>query len=202
LIEQLRSIAAGMDGELRIVDLGCGDAWLVSEAFRDAPPASYLAVDLSESAVERARKHVAPWGPRASVSCGDLAAFVASLPDQSANFVLASNSLHHFGSDGKAKILQQCFRVLSPGGVFCWIDPIREEGESRDDYLRRLTAIMMNEWTGLTEEQRRRGTQHVLESDFPESESWMRDACAAAGFQFGGRFLEHELFGAWKFVKA
>jgi ubiquinone/menaquinone biosynthesis C-methylase UbiE len=130
-----------------------------------------------------------------------LAVFVANQPDQSANFVLASNSLHHFGSDAKRKILQQCYRILTPGGIFCWIDPVHAAGETRDDYLRRLTTIMMNEWTGLTEEQRRRGTQHVLESDFPETESWMRDACERAGFQFGGRFLQHDLFGAWSFTR-
>src|SRR5690349_12531759 len=99
LIEQLRGIAVGVAGELQIVDLGCGDAWLASQAFCKLPIASYRAVDLSESAAERARQHVAPWESRAEVYCGDLAAFVANPPDQSANFVLASNSLHHFGSD-------------------------------------------------------------------------------------------------------
>ena len=52
---------------LRIVDLGCGDAWLATHAFREANVAQYRGVDVSDSAVERAREHVTIWPGRAEV---------------------------------------------------------------------------------------------------------------------------------------
>jgi predicted TPR repeat methyltransferase len=49
---------------LRVVDLGCGDAWLATCAFRDANVAQYRGVDVSDSSVERARNNRAFWQVR------------------------------------------------------------------------------------------------------------------------------------------
>jgi len=114
---------------------------------------------------------------------------------------LASNSLDHFQPDGKTEILRNCFRILQPAGIFCWIDPARGQHENRDDFLRRLTGVMQQHWTGLTQPQRDHGTQHIWASDYPETEAWMRHHSESAGFQYRGRFLDNELFGAWEFVK-
>ncbi|MCC7086821.1 MAG: class I SAM-dependent methyltransferase [Pirellulales bacterium] len=201
LVDELKTIAATVCDKLCVVDLGCGDSWLATRAFRDIPIERYLAVDLSESAVARGRAKVAFWGPRAELSCGDLAQFAADLPDASANFILASNSLHHFSGASKKGILQHCFRILSPSGTFCWIDPVCNNDESREAYLARLTSRMMNDWTALDEEARCRATRHVWESDWPETEMWMRGQAEETGFVLRERFLRHDLFGGWKFVK-
>lgn len=201
LVGGLKKIAADLAGGLRIVDLGCGDAWLATQAFRDLPVDHYLGVDLSEAAVERARSNMSSWGARASVHCGNIAEFVATLGDDSAGLILASNSLHHFGSDQKAEIVRHCFRILAPREIFCWIDPVRNDDESREVYLRRLTTVMQHDWIGLTEDQRRRAIEHVWECDFPETASGMRQCIEQAGFTFGERFLQDVLFGAWKYAK-
>src|SRR4051794_119401 len=75
---------------LRIVDLGCGDAWLATHAFKNANLASYHGVDVSDSAVELAREHTAIWQGRAEVVAGNLAEFLHRLPAASANVILAS----------------------------------------------------------------------------------------------------------------
>lgn len=201
LARGLHTIGAAPGEALRIVDLGCGDAWLATHAFSGLPVQSYHAVDLSDSAVDRARDNVKAWGQAATVEQGNMAEFVAGLAAGSANLVLASNSLHHFDTAGKAAIVGHCFRTLVPQGTLCWIDPVLREGESREAYLTRLTTIMMNDWTGLSEDQRRRSTQHVWDSDFPETEARLMRICEAAGFRFASRFLENELFGAWAFMK-
>jgi SAM-dependent methyltransferase len=198
----LRAIAQQLPEDLRIVDLGCGDAWLALHAFAGLSPAEYKGVDLSEAAVLRAQQHVAHWGPHASVQCGNILDFVAALPNSSVSLVLASYSLHHFGEVHKAEIVKQCFRILKPGGSFCWIDPVRNGDESRDAYVCRLTDSMQADWIGLDEVQRKRATQHVWDCDFPETASWMHDCCTAAGFQNGRTFLHTQVFGGWQFVKA
>jgi ubiquinone/menaquinone biosynthesis C-methylase UbiE len=201
LIEGVKKSSGEITGDLHIVDLGCGDAWLAAHGLQDAKVGSYLGVDLSESAVKRAREHVSKWGARAEVRRGNIAEFIETLADEGANFILASNSLHHFGSEQKTRILEQCHRTIGPGGIFCWIDVVRDEGDSRDDYLGRLTTVMRRDWVRLSEAQRARASDHVLTSDYPEAESWMISQAESAGFACKGRFLEHEFFGAWKFVK-
>ncbi len=140
-------------------------------------------------------------GIDAKLICGNIADCVAALPNESANLILASNSLHHFSSADKTTIVEHCFRILQPAGILCWVDPVRNEGESRDAYLGRLTNTMQHDWVELTQVHRDRATEHVLLSDYPETEAWMRQHAEEAGFEFAGRFLQDDLFGAWKFTK-
>jgi ubiquinone/menaquinone biosynthesis C-methylase UbiE len=186
---------------LRIVDLGCSDASLVTSGFGTADVEHYLGVDLAESSIERARGNLAIWSGRFDLVCGNLAHVLATLPDASANVLLASYSLHHFSTDDKLKLIGEVWRLLEPGGAFLWIDAVRDDGENRDVYIDRLTRAMSNDWHGLTVEQRERGVAHVRTSDYPETESWMLEQVEAAGFRQGGTLLEVEFFDGWVFVK-
>ena len=186
---------------LRIVDLGCGDAWLATHVFRDANVQSYHGIDVSESAVERARGNTAIWPGRAEVAAGNLADFLHSQSPASANMVLASYSLHHFMTEAKLTLIADCHRVLEPGGTFVWIDAVRREDESRDAYIARLTDTMHREWSMLSEEQCTRACDHIRESDFPETALWMGEHVRAAGFQLADTVLESEFFDGWAFVK-
>ncbi len=200
-LNAIAAAAAAEFDELQILDLGCGDSWLATHAFRNSLVAHYQGVDLSESAIERARGNTMFWNSRATVTAGNLVEFVAAQMAGSANFVLASNSLHHFLADRKAEIVQHCARILTIGGRLCWIDPVRFKDETRDGYLERLTQIMRRDWIGLSDEQRSRGIKHVLESDYPETASTMLGIAESSGFKIGDRFIENDLFGGWEFIK-
>jgi ubiquinone/menaquinone biosynthesis C-methylase UbiE len=202
LVATLAEWARKQSKPLRIIDLGCGDAWLATHAFRDADVESYHGVDVSDSAVERARDNTAIWPGRAEVVAGNLADFLHGQPDASANVVLASYSIHHFSSDAKIALIAECRRVLIPGGTFVWIDAVRNDDESRDAYIARLTNVMQHDWTKLTEDQRTRACTHVRDSDFPETGRWMRDHVAAAGFQLADTLLKNEFFDGWAFTKS
>jgi ubiquinone/menaquinone biosynthesis C-methylase UbiE len=201
IVAALAERVAELNQPLRIIDLGCGDAGLATSAFRNANVAHYRGVDLSESAVERARDFLACWPGRAEAVSGNLVEFVATVPDQSANVVLASYSLHHFASAQKIALINHCYRILSPGGIFFWIDAVRSENDTRDAYLARLTTAMQRDWIGLSQEYRARGIAHVLESDFPETARWMQEQVARAGFQPGEPLLTDEFFAGWTYVK-
>ncbi len=199
LIETLGRWAAECGRPLVILDLGCGDAYLTSRAFRDADVEAYDGVDLSESAVERAWRNVSLWSDQATVACGNLMDHLAGVPDASKNVVLASYSLHHFATPQKEAILAECRRVLMPGGTLFYIDVFLDEGQSRDQSLTRQTHMFRHEWTGLTPEQREQVVTHVWESDFPETATWMNRTTARLGFGPGERLLGDEFYAAWKF---
>jgi ubiquinone/menaquinone biosynthesis C-methylase UbiE len=201
LIEALGRWAAANGRPLRILDLGCGDAYLPTEGFRSAEVEEYSGVDLSESALDRARGRLAIWPGRFQLTNGNLQEFIGGVPDASQNLVLASYSLHHFHTPQKLEILAECHRVLEPGGTFVWIDSVMRDDESRDEYLTRQTHAFRHEWTGLTPEQREKVVAHVWESDFPETGTWMQTATAAAGFAPGEPLLTGEFFSAWKYAR-
>lgn len=201
LIDVLGRWAAASGRPLAILDLGCGDAYLPTQAFRAAEVKEYSGVDLSESAIERAREKLSLWSGRANLTCGNLLEYIGSVPDASKNLVLASYSLHHFHNPQKEAILAECHRVLEPGGTLVWIDAVMRDGETRDEYLTRQTHAFRHEWIGLAEEQREKVVAHIWESDFPETAAWMNRATAEAGFTPGELMLGDELFAAWKFVK-
>jgi ubiquinone/menaquinone biosynthesis C-methylase UbiE len=184
---------------LRIVDLGCGDCWLATHAWRDANVESYRGADISDSAIQRGREHTAFWQGRAVLHAGNLADYLRELPAASANTVLASYSLHHFSSDAKIALLAEIARVLVPGGTFFWIDAVRRGNESRDAYIERLTHVMSHDWPVLTSEQAAKAYAHVRESDFPETAQWMLDQVATAGFERPTNLLDSEFFAGWSF---
>ncbi|HEY4235658.1 MAG TPA: class I SAM-dependent methyltransferase [Lacipirellulaceae bacterium] len=201
LVAALAAWARKHHQPLRIVDLGCGDAWMATHAFCDAQVEQYRGVDVSESAVERARERIAIWPAQAEVVAGNLAEFLNGLPDQSANVVLASYSLHHFLSDAKDALIADCHRILVPGGTFFWVDAVCQDDETRNAYIERLTHTMELDWPALTKEQRVQACAHVRESDFPETARWMREHVEKAGFRIGDKILSDEFFAGWALVR-
>jgi ubiquinone/menaquinone biosynthesis C-methylase UbiE len=185
---------------LRIIDLGCGDSGLSTQAFAKANVASYRGVDVSDAS-SLAQANIAVWPGRAEVVAGNLADFLHNSPDNSANVVLGSYSIHHFSAAAKIDIIRDCYRVLAPGGTFIWIDAVRRNDESRDAYIARLTNVMAKDWTALTLDQRDKACTHVRESDFPETASWMLDHVAAAGFAPPRPLFAHDFFDGWAFAK-
>jgi ubiquinone/menaquinone biosynthesis C-methylase UbiE len=201
LVAALGAWAEEFGRPLRIVDLGCGDASLAAKSFADARVEHYVGVDLAESSIEQARLSTAAWQGRVKLICGNLFDALHGLDAESANVVLASYSLHHFSTADKAKLLREISRVLEPRGVLLWIDAVRDGGQSRDEYVHELASEIKCDWTLLSVEERDRAAEHVLSSDFPETEGWMMEAMTAAGFEVVEMLLEGELFRGWAFLK-
>lgn len=201
LVAALGAWAEEFGRPLRIVDLGCGDASLAAKSFADAQVEQYVGVDLAESSIEQARLRTVAWQGRVEMICGNLFDALHGLADGSANVVLASYSLHHFSTADKVKLLREISRVLESGGVLLWIDAVRNEGEPRDEYVNGLASDIKRDWTMLSVEERQRAAEHVLTSDFPETEAWMMEQTAAAGFSVELALLRSPLFEGWAFLK-
>jgi ubiquinone/menaquinone biosynthesis C-methylase UbiE len=201
IVATLAAWAQQQTGPLRIIDLGCGDAWLAAHAFAKANVASYRGVDVSDAST-LAQTNIAIWPGRAEVVAGNLANFLHQAPADSANVILASYSIHHFATAAKIELIAECHRVLTPGGTFIWIDAVRRNDETRDAYIARLTHEMANDWTALTPDHREKACTHVRESDFPETGTWMHRQVQAAGFKPAQTILSHDFFHGWAFTKS
>lgn len=99
----------------RVLDLGCGRGeWLeILQEHR----VSALGVDLNPEFVAACR------AAGLDVRLGDVFSFLASLPDNCVPVVTAIHLVEHFPAAGRFRLLQECLRVLAPGGLALWETP-------------------------------------------------------------------------------
>jgi len=94
-----------------VLDVGCGPGWLTVQYARAG--ARSFAIDLTQMAVDLARKHLEHYGLVADVRQGSAEAI--PFPDNTFDLVISSGVLHH--TPDTIGSFRECFRVLKPGGV-------------------------------------------------------------------------------------
>ena len=160
--------------QLRVLDLGCGDGAMARNGLINCPVEKYVGVDLSQDALMHLETRQG-LGPNVQVLRGDIATSIEELPPEAFDLVLASYSLHHFESAQKKAILQQIRRLLTPTGVFLWIDIARFDREDRSGFIARIEQEIQSRWIPMPSEHRHDAIEHIRNYDFPEQESWMID---------------------------
>ncbi len=103
--------------DARCLDLacGCGEFLFLLETlgFKNT-----VGVDLCEDELTEARKHV-----KGSVSKGDVLAYLNNAESESFDFITALNFLEHVSRDKLVAVLEECRRVLRPGGFLVAMVP-------------------------------------------------------------------------------
>ena len=97
--------------EARVVDLGCGDGLLV-HFLLEAGYQQVSGVDLSPQQIARAHRM-----GLLQLRQGDIDGFLAALPPESVDVVLAIDIFEHLTRSELFRVLDAVFRVLSPNGV-------------------------------------------------------------------------------------
>jgi ubiquinone/menaquinone biosynthesis C-methylase UbiE len=109
-------------GPARLLELGCGRAELTRAIAVRHPEASVTAleVDRAQHAINLAIADLP------TVTFGFGGADAIPLPDASFDVVLMAKSLHHVPVDRMDAALAEIRRVLRPGGVACFSEPVYE----------------------------------------------------------------------------
>ncbi len=170
--------------EVSILDLGCGDAWLIERVFRDRLVSRFIGIDLSEPALDKADDRLKPLGWDVELLHGNYEEVLPALESNSINFLLASYSMHHFSdSETKQRILNECRRILTEEGVMVLVDIYCREKESREDYMLRFDDFAKREYTVLEPDDFEIVMEHINGYDFPESLSMLGSMAERAGFR-------------------
>lgn len=103
-----------------VVDVGCGDGWLVRLLTRKG--AHVTGVEVSPKHLQHAQQ-IPPVGDEHYIQgiAEDL-----PLPSRSADIVIFFNSLHHVDKHGLLKALREAARVLKSGGILFISEPLAE----------------------------------------------------------------------------
>ena len=107
--------AAGLRGDERVLDLGCGPGTYFREILRTHPGTTATAVD-TRDVIPITRRHVEAegLGERVTLLEGDF--FEVDLPAGAHDVALASNIVHIYGEDQVRTLFRRMHRALRPGG--------------------------------------------------------------------------------------
>ncbi|MGA7595662.1 MAG: class I SAM-dependent methyltransferase [Gallionella sp.] len=164
----------------RLLDLGCGNARFLAQCLVQSPPAHYLGVDLSETALREAQTCLAELPCPVELAHGDLLEILEAA-DRQWDVIFTGFSLHHLSLDRKARLFKAAGRCLPDNGWLLMVDVVREEGQDREDYLREYLRDMRVRWTQIPPDQLEAACEHVAACDFPEKLPVLREMAQAAG---------------------
>jgi SAM-dependent methyltransferase len=160
-------LARHQTGPYRMLDLGCGSARFLAPCLQGAAPAYYQGVDLSLAALEEARKHLRGL-PRVSFIHNDMLQAVEE-DDSAYDIIFSGFALHHLDANAKQRFFHACASRLKPNGTFILIDLVREEGQTREQYLNDYVGVMRTSWTEVRSDQLEEACAHITAYDFPET---------------------------------
>ena len=167
---------------LSIIDVGCGDCACVLPLLRDIGINSYTGMDLSETALARARVNLEAASAPYALRCGTMLEELRRTESE-VSLVIASFSLHHLEWHDKGQVLEECLRLLRPGGMLAVIDVFLEEGESRQVYYERWEENARRSFNALEPAEMEELLAHVRACDIPETLSAYEELGRAAGFE-------------------
>ena len=115
----LRVVAFHCPQPRRILDLGSGDAILLTTLMEAFPDASGVAVDFSPLMLEQAHQRLDKFGQRATTLEGDLQspAWKEPLAGPS-NVIVSGFAIHHLTDERKRALYREIYDLLTAGGVF------------------------------------------------------------------------------------
>ena len=159
-------VEARLEQPLSVIDIGCGDAQPVLPLLRRFEIESYVGVDQSQPAIDRAHELLTEEAVSFDLLQGSIASF----------------SLHHLESYDKQVVLHECRRLLRPSGTLAVIDVFLEEDESRATYFERWQRNARESFTALAASELDALIDHARSCDIPEAVSDYREFGASAGF--------------------
>lgn len=115
--------------ELKIVDLGCGDGFLVELLSKITPNASFMLIDGSESMISESK------GRLSNLSNVEYA--VMTLEDATefdfgeVDFFVSSLAIHHMTTDYKSKLFKNIYEHLKSGGSFLNLDVVSLDNDEQ-----------------------------------------------------------------------
>ncbi|MBM3563050.1 MAG: class I SAM-dependent methyltransferase [Alphaproteobacteria bacterium] len=175
----LRARFQGADFSL--LDLGCGDAHVFAPILRRIPPARYKGVDLSDTALALAAENLKSLPCPVQLAHSDM---LSALSGETTHDVIHSSFvLHHLATQEKAEFFRRASRALAPGGLLLLVDTMREEDETREDYLRHYFDWIEKDWAGLSRAEKDAVYEHISTSDFPEPLSLLERQAREAGLK-------------------
>ncbi|MEI8072396.1 MAG: class I SAM-dependent methyltransferase [Planctomycetota bacterium] len=181
-------------GLYSILDLGCGNTRFIAPCLKTATPSRYAGVDLSEAALTEACQYLKGLD-NVALHHQDMLQAVQTT-EASFDVIFSGYAVHHFDAQMKQDLFHACAAKLAKGGQFILVDMVREEGQTREQFIEGYLNFMRTQWTAVRSDHLEEACDHVAAYDFPETFSDLKRMAAAASLtnvRLLDRFAQHHI---------
>ncbi|HIL41646.1 MAG TPA: class I SAM-dependent methyltransferase, partial [Methylococcales bacterium] len=105
---------------LNIVELGCGTGITTLSLLSACKGIALTAIDNEPTMLNQAKHSLLDYVKSKQLSLveNDALSALSALPDNSVDVIASAYTLHNFLNDYRNEVIEQCYRVLAPGGLF------------------------------------------------------------------------------------
>lgn len=167
---------------LTVLDLGCGDAALFSKVLERRPIALYVGYDTSAEVLRYAAASLQ--GLKADTRLvNDYLQNATTIEQEPFDLVYSSFAIHHLQDEQKTRFFREAYdRLLTPGGVFIYVDVLRADDQARSEYLDAYISNMAAKWIALDEHEFKLIEDHIRAYDFPMEKGKLMTLLQETGF--------------------
>jgi len=165
---------------MRILDLGCGDAYVAQKAFKAFDDIQYYGIDISAHALNIARANFESYNWNVELLEGDITNMIQQLHGPF-DLVIAGYSFHHLTEAQQTNALDHTRLVLNPMGTLIIYDLLPNRRENINSFTDRLIADAVSDWEFLDPEQIASFEQHLKQTAYPMTQAtWQMHALESA----------------------
>jgi hypothetical protein len=176
----LHQALAAVPAPFAFLDIACGDAGQMKAALSGTKVKHYHGIDLSEPALELAAGNLDGVPFAVELDHRDFVEALTARPEP-ADVAWCGLSVHHLSTEGKRALLE-AIRAATSDFLMIY-EPTLNDGETRDDYMRRFARVNRPLWTFLTEDEWEQIDRHVTTCDYPETSATWCALGREAGFK-------------------
>jgi len=165
------------EASIRMLDIGCGDADPVIPLIKSLPVTHYTGYDLSDVVLAKCGLNLSNLNVEFKLKQGDMKLII----DQEQgpfDLIYSSYAIHHLLDEDKQFLLKKISSLLRPGGLFIYIDIVREDGQLLEQY-RAGYVDYIDQWSGISNVEKSAVIDHINQFDFPASfgdqKKWILD---------------------------
>lgn len=166
---------------LQVLDLGCGDAALISKVLTNHDLQLYVGIDTSATVLTYAAQSFAH-APGLIELLNDGMEEAIADETRTFNFIHSSYAIHHLTLAEQTQLLAAIYDRLSSEGIFVWIDVFRLTNQPRADYLAQYLHRMKTQWAEIEAEEFALLEAHITQYDFPNELETMKTIALQKGF--------------------
>lgn len=167
---------------LTVLDLGCGDAALISRLLAGYNVTAYTGYDSSAEVL----KHADIALQQLHTNSRLVNEVLQQAPVQEGhryNVVYSSFAIHHLPDEEKLAFFKAAYdTLLAPGGVFIYVDVFKKPQQSRTAYLELYLQNIARHWKALTPAELALVEEHITRYDFPAEKTLLVQQLRQSGF--------------------
>ena len=186
------------NGQIKVLDLGCGDGVLTNELLKVDDRIEATLVDGSSDMIKNARQRLKSYDSLNYIHNTFQELLENNLLESDFNFIVSSLAIHHLSSEGKESLFQYIHHHLKEGGFFLNVDVVRAPNEALEEWYRQLWG----EWIAENELKMRskESFQHIPQQyknnpdNYPERLENQLNALKSVGFNQVDCYYKYGIF--------